>query len=69
MRPSAGSQGARGLALAVTMAREFGVREMAIPTNGNAGADGGPCSRAGIASYAFCPDDTPDINVQNRRPG
>jgi len=60
-----GSFKARGLALAVTMAHEFGVREMAIPTNGNAGAAmAAYCSRAGIASYAFCPDDTPDINVR-----
>jgi len=60
-----GSFKARGLALAVTMARELGVREMAIPTNGNAGAAmAAYCSRAGIATYAFCPDDTPDINVR-----
>jgi threonine synthase len=60
-----GSFKARGLALAVTMAHEFGVREMAIPTNGNAGAAmAAYCSRAGIATYAFCPDDTPDINVR-----
>jgi threonine synthase len=60
-----GSFKARGLALAVTMAREFGVREMAIPTNGNAGAAMAAYgSRAGISTYAFCPDDTPDINVR-----
>jgi threonine synthase len=60
-----GSFKARGLALAVTMAHELGVREMAIPTNGNAGAAmAAYCSRAGIATYAFCPDDTPDINVR-----
>jgi len=60
-----GSFKARGLALAVTMARELGVREMAIPTNGNAGAAmAAYASRAGIATYAFCPDDTPDINVR-----
>ena len=60
-----GSFKARGLALAVTMAHEFGIREMAIPTNGNAGAAmAAYCSRAGIGSYAFCPDDTPDINVR-----
>jgi threonine synthase len=60
-----GSFKARGLALAVTMAHEFGVGEMAIPTNGNAGAAmAAYASRAGIATYAFCPDDTPDINVR-----
>jgi threonine synthase len=60
-----GSFKARGLALAVAMARELGVREMAIPTNGNAGAAlAAYASRAGIASIAFCPDDTPDVNVR-----
>jgi threonine synthase len=60
-----GSFKARGLSLAVTLAREFGVREMAIPTNGNAGAAmAAYASRAGIATIAFCPDDTPDINVR-----
>lgn len=60
-----GSFKARGLGLAVTMARELGVGGMAIPTNGNAGAAmAAYCSRAGMTSYAFCPDDTPDINVR-----
>jgi threonine synthase len=60
-----GSFKARGLALAVTMAREFGVREMAIPTNGNAGAAmAAYASRAGIRSVCFCPSDTPDANVR-----
>jgi threonine synthase len=60
-----GSFKARGLALAVSMARGFGVREMAIPTNGNAGAAmAAYASRAGIATFAFCPDDTPDVNVR-----
>jgi len=33
-----GSFKARGLAMAVTMAREFGIERIAMPTNGNAGA-------------------------------
>src|SRR5215471_8095708 len=33
-----GSFKARGLALAVCMAKELGIRKMAMPTNGNAGA-------------------------------
>ena len=33
-----GSFKARGLALAVSMAHEFGLDHLAIPTNGNAGA-------------------------------
>jgi threonine synthase len=60
-----GSFKARGLCLAVSMAKELGVRKMAIPTNGNAGAAmAAYCTRAGISSYAFCPDDTPEINVR-----
>jgi len=60
-----GSFKARGLALAVTMAHELGVREMAIPTNGNAGAAmAAYASRAGIRSVCFCPEDTPDANVR-----
>lgn len=60
-----GSFKARGLALAVSMAKELGITRMAMPTNGNAGAAlAAYCSRAGIESYVFCPDDTPDINVR-----
>ena len=33
-----GSFKARGLAMAVTMAKQFGVERIAMPTNGNAGA-------------------------------
>ena len=60
-----GSFKARGLALAVCMARELGVKRAAMPTNGNAGAAmAAYCSRAGIESYVFCPDDTPEVNVR-----
>ena len=56
---------ARGLALAVSMAKELGVETMAMPTNGNAGAAmAAYCSRAGIKAYVFCPDDTPAVNVR-----
>ena len=59
-----GSFKARGLALAVSMARELGITRMAMPTNGNAGAAMAAYgSRAGIESFVFCPDDTPDVNV------
>src|SRR5215469_15072613 len=55
-----GSFKARGLAIAVSMAKELGVGSMAMPTNGNAGAAmAAYCARAGIKSYVFCPDDTP----------
>src|ERR1700740_510806 len=60
-----GSFKARGLALAVSMAKELGVEAMAMPTNGNAGAAmAAYCARAGIKSYVFCPDDTPAVNVR-----
>jgi len=60
-----GSFKARGLALAVSMAKELGVKRMAMPTNGNAGAAmAAYCSHAGIKAYVFCPDDTPAVNVR-----
>jgi threonine synthase len=60
-----GSFKARGLALAVSMAKELGVATMAMPTNGNAGAAmAAYCARAGVRAYVFCPDDTPAVNVR-----
>ena len=60
-----GSFKARGLALAVSMAKELGVTCMAMPTNGNAGAAlAAYCSRAGIESVVFCPDDTPETMMR-----
>jgi threonine synthase len=60
-----GSFKARGLVLAVSMAKELGVTSMAMPTNGNAGAAmAAYCARAGMAATVFCPDDTPAVNVR-----
>src|SRR5690606_37042995 len=60
-----GSFKARGLCLAVSMAKELGIRRIAMPTNGNAGAAlAAYATRAGIESYIFCPADTPEINVR-----
>jgi threonine synthase len=60
-----GSFKARGLALAVSMAKSFGIKRMAMPTNGNAGAAlAAYTTRAGIESWVFCPDDTPEVNVR-----
>ncbi len=60
-----GSFKARGICMAVSMAKELGVTRMAMPTNGNAGAAlAAYCSRAGMESYVFCPEDTPDVNVR-----
>jgi threonine synthase len=59
-----GSFKARGLALAVAMAKELGLEHLAMPTNGNAGAAmAAYASRAGLRTTVFCPDDTPEINI------
>ena len=60
-----GSFKARGLAMAVSMAKELGVSKMMMPTNGNAGAAlSAYASRAGMESLTFCPEDnTPQVNV------
>jgi threonine synthase len=59
-----GSFKARGLVMAVSMAKALGIRHMAMPTNGNAGAAlAAYASRAGIKATVFCPDDTPEVNV------
>ena len=59
-----GSFKARGLVMAVSMAKALGIKHMAIPTNGNAGAAlAAYASRAGIKTTIFCPEDTPEVNV------
>jgi threonine synthase len=59
-----GSFKARGLVMAVSMAKALGVTHMAMPTNGNAGAAlAAYASRAGIKTTIFCPEDTPQVNV------
>jgi threonine synthase len=59
-----GSFKTRGLAMAVSMAKELGVKKIAMPTNGNAGAAlAAYATRAGIESIVLCPDDTPVINM------
>jgi threonine synthase len=53
-RPGAGRLHGQGL----------GVKKMAMPTNGNAGAAlAAYASRAGIETVVFCPDDTPQVNM------
>jgi threonine synthase len=59
-----GSFKARGLVMAVSMAKALGIRHMAMPTNGNAGAAlAAYASSAGIKTTIFCPEDTPEVNV------
>lgn len=58
-----GSFKSRGLAMAVTMAKHFGIRRLAIPTAGNAGgAMAAYAARAGLEAFVFMPKDTPVIN-------
>ena len=58
-----GSFKARGMAMAVTMANEFGIQRMAVPTAGNAGgALAAYAARAGIECWVFMPEDAPVIN-------
>lgn len=60
-----GSFKARGLAMAVSMAKELGVTRIAMPTNGNAGAAlAAYATRAGIEALVLCPAETPEINVR-----
>src|SRR6266480_6435742 len=59
-----GSFKARGLVMAVSMAKALGISHMAMPTNGNAGAAlAAYASSAGIKTTIFCPEDTPEVNV------
>ena len=58
-----GSFKARGMALAVTMARELGITHVAAPTAGNAGAAlAAYAARAGMRCTILMPDDTPLVN-------
>ena len=59
-----GSFKARGIAVAVSMAKRFGVTRIAMPSNGNAGAAlAAYAARAGIEAVIFCPADTPAVNL------
>ena len=52
----------RGAAVGVTRAKELGVEQLAMPTNGNAGAAWSIyCAKAGIDAYIVMPVDAPSI--------
>ena len=54
---------ARGLALAVTMARHYGLEKLAVPSAGNAaGALAAYAAAAGIEAHIFMPQDVPFAN-------
>lgn len=59
-----GSFKARGMAVAVTKARELGARVLAAPSAGNAGAALAQyAARAGLECYVFMPEDVPRLNL------
>ena len=54
---------ARGLGLAVTMAKHYGLQHLAVPSAGNAaGALASYAAAAGIAAHIFMPQDVPFAN-------
>jgi threonine synthase len=55
---------ARGMTAAISMAKEFGVQKVAVPSAGNAaGAMAAYAARAGMEAHIFMPSDTPRANV------
>ena len=60
-----GSFKARCLAMAVSKAKELSIRTVCIPSAGNAaGALSAYAARAGMESFIFLPEDTPEINIK-----
>jgi len=60
-----GSFKARGLSLAISKAREFGIRKCIMPSAGNAGvAMAAYCARAGIESLVVFPSITPKVYTE-----
>ena len=59
-----GSFKARGMAVAVAMAKYLGAKKLAIPSAGNAaGALAAYAAKAGLPAYLFMPKDTPRANI------
>jgi threonine synthase len=55
---------ARGMAVAVSKAKELGVTKLAVPSAGNAaGALAAYAARAGLEAHIFMPRDTPRANI------
>lgn len=55
---------ARGMAVAISMAKELGVKKVAVPSAGNAaGAMAAYAARAGMEAHIFMPSDTPRANI------
>ena len=63
-----GSFKARGLAAAISKARELGIQKVIIPTAGNAGgAMAAYAARADIQALIYMPKDTPRANIEESR--
>src|SRR5579864_2691806 len=59
-----GSFKARGLCAAVTMAKAYGLKKLAVPSAGNAAsALAAYCAAAGIEAHIFMPKDVPLANL------
>jgi threonine synthase len=55
---------ARGMSVAVSMAKHFGATKLAVPSAGNAGgALAAYAARAGLEAHIFMPRDTPRANI------
>jgi threonine synthase len=63
-----GSFKARGLAAAISKAKELGIQKVIIPTAGNAGgAMAAYAARAGMEALVYMPKDTPRANLEECR--
>src|SRR5213078_4709263 len=55
---------ARGMSVAVSMAKFLGAKKLAVPSAGNAGgAPAAYAARAGLEAHVFMPRDTPRANI------
>jgi threonine synthase len=55
---------ARGMAVAISMAKELGATKLAVPSAGNAaGALAAYAAKAGLEAHIFMPSDTPRANI------
>ena len=53
----------RGISVAISLAKELGIKKVAIPSAGNAGGSlSAYAARAGMEAYVFMPKDTPRAN-------
>jgi len=54
----------RGLSVAISLAKELGIKKVAVPSAGNAGGSlAAYAARAGIEAYVFMPKDSPKANI------